>query len=175
MRTPDAGPDEHASLMTIDVEIADERWPTVLPDAGKLVERAAAAALGTDRKDDLVVLLANDAEVEDLNRRFRGKASPTNVLAFPAPRSGFGHLGDIAVALGVCEAEARAQNKALADHVQHLVVHGVLHLLGYDHQDDDQADVMESREREVLGKLGVPDPYAADRGSHMAQDNAHHG
>jgi probable rRNA maturation factor len=85
------------------------------------------------------------------------------VLSFPAPPNPEGHLGDVALAYGVCAQEAQAQGKTLAQHLSHLTVHGVLHLLGYDHQGDDEAESMEALERTILDGLGVPDPYAADR------------
>jgi probable rRNA maturation factor len=105
-------------------------------------------------------LLTDDEAVADLNGRFRGREGPTNVLSFPAAASARPHLGDLALALGICEAEARAQGKPLAHHLQHLVAHGVLHLVGFDHQSDEEAEVMEARERQVLASLGIADPYA---------------
>ncbi|MBU2137198.1 MAG: rRNA maturation RNase YbeY, partial [Alphaproteobacteria bacterium] len=85
-----------------------------------------------------------------------------NVLSFPAPTNPEGLLGDIALAFGVCSREAEEQSKSLEDHLRHLTVHGVLHLAGFDHQTDDEAQVMEDLERRVLAGLGVSDPYAAD-------------
>ena len=114
------------------------------------------------RGEDIAVLLTDDDTIRDLNARFRGKNAPTNVLSFPAPETAHPHLGDIALAHGVCAAEAAAQGKTLADHLSHLVVHGVLHLLGYDHQADEPADAMEAMERDILSKLGVADPYRQD-------------
>ena len=147
----------------IAVELEDEAWAAALPGVEALAQAAAAAAL--DRPGDLTLLLADDAAVRDLNARFRGRDAPTNVLSFPAapPAGAPGaapHLGDIALAYGVCEGEARAQAKPLAHHLQHLVVHGVLHLLGSDHHDDAEAEEMEGAERAILARLGVPDPYA---------------
>jgi len=130
-----------------------------LPDAATLAQAAAAIALG-DETDRLVVLLTDDVTVRGLNHRFRGKDAATNVLAFPAPEVPAGQLGDIALAFGVCADEAAEQGKPLAHHLQHLVIHGVLHLLGYDHETDPDAERMESRERALLAGLGVPDPYA---------------
>jgi probable rRNA maturation factor len=112
-----------------------------------------------DAEGEAAVLLTDDAEVQGLNARFRGKDSPTNVLSFPAGPNPMGHLGDVALAFGVCESEARAQGKPLADHLRHLVVHGLLHLLGYDHEDEAEGDVMEALERSILSRMGVPDPY----------------
>ncbi len=154
----------------IEVEIEAEAWSSVLPEAENLVRRAAQRALADRSDGGVAILLTDDTAVRDLNARFRGVDAPTNVLAFPAgpnPEAGPGYmyLGDIALAFGVCEREAVAQGKPLADHLRHLVIHGVLHLLGYDHQDDAQALAMESRERELLAGLGVPDPYAQERAS----------
>jgi probable rRNA maturation factor len=86
------------------------------------------------------------------------------VLSFPAPENPERHLGDIALAYGVCASEADEQGKTLADHLQHLVAHGVLHLTGFDHETDAEAEAMEARERVILASLGVSDPYAAERG-----------
>ena len=111
---------------------------------------------------DLTILLTDDIAVQDLNARFRGKDAATNVLSFPALPTAAPHLGDIALAHGVCAAEAVAQGKPLADHLSHLVVHGVLHLLGYDHQAEASAETMEAMERDILSTLGIPDPYRQD-------------
>jgi probable rRNA maturation factor len=147
----------------IDVEIEDLAWSRDLPDAEHRVTQAAEAALraAAARPDAVVtVLLSGDAEVADLNQRFRDKRGPTNVLSFPAPPSAQPQLGDLALAHGVCAREAAEQNKPLGDHLAHLVAHGTLHLLGWDHQTDDEADAMEALERQVLAALGIPDPYA---------------
>jgi probable rRNA maturation factor len=108
------------------------------------------------------VLLTDDAAVAEINGRFRDKHRPTNVLSFPAPDSARPHLGDLILASGVCAAEAAAQGKTLAAHLTHLTVHGVLHLLGRDHEDDADAEAMEAEERTILATLGVADPYAAE-------------
>jgi probable rRNA maturation factor len=142
-----------------EIEIEDEAWTARLPAADAIARRAAMAALASRSGASLVVLLTDCETVRELNARFRGKDAPTNVLAFPAGDHAAGHLGDIALALGVCEREAAEQAKPLADHLSHLVVHGVLHLLGYDHQDDAQAEAMESTERTILEGLGIADPY----------------
>ena len=142
----------------IEVEIEDEAWTTALPDADALVERAAATALGTVA-GDVVVLLTDDAAVREINARFRDRDQPTNVLSFPAAESAAPHLGDLMLAYGVCAAEASAQGKSLADHLTHLTVHGVLHLLGRDHVDEVEAEAMEAEERTLLASLGVADPY----------------
>ena len=109
---------------------------------------------------DLTILLTDDDTVRDLNDRFRHKDTATNVLSFPAHETATGHLGDIALAYGVCAREAAEQGKPLAAHLQHLVAHGVLHLVGYDHEDEAEAEIMENLERRILSQLGLPDPYA---------------
>ena len=145
----------------IEVEVEDEAWTAALPDAAARVERAATAALGAI-DGDVVVLLTDDAAVQELNARFRDKDRPTNVLSFPAAESAAPHLGDLVLAFGVCAAEARAQGKGLADHLSHLTVHGVLHLLGRDHEAEAEAEAMEAEERAILASLGVADPYRTD-------------
>ncbi len=142
----------------IEVEIEDEAWTAALPDAVAVVQRSAAVALGTV-EGDVVVLLTDDAAVQEINARFRDRDQPTNVLSFPAAESAAPHLGDLMLAHGVCAAEAAAQGKTLADHLTHLTVHGVLHLLGRDHVDEAEAEAMEAEERTLLASLGVADPY----------------
>ena len=152
----------------IDVEIEARAWSEALPDAGALVRQATAAALAHELRGDatLAVLLTDDATIGDLNARFRRQHGPTNVLSFPAPANPDGLLGDVALAYGVCAREAAEQAKPLAHHLQHLVAHGVLHLLGYDHLTDPEAEAMEAIERQVLAGLGIPDPYAAGEEDH---------
>ncbi|WP_295241853.1 rRNA maturation RNase YbeY [uncultured Brevundimonas sp.] len=146
----------------IEIEVEAEAWTVALQAAEAVVERAAQASLGTV-EGDIVVLLTDDAAVRELNGRFRDKDRPTNVLSFPAPENAFPHLGDIVLAYGVCATEAEAQGKTLADHLSHLVVHGVLHLLGRDHEDDAEAEEMEAEERDILAQIGVADPYLAEQ------------
>lgn len=147
---------------TIEVEVEADAWTAALPEAETVVRRAATAALGTVA-GDVVVLLTDDGAVRDLNARFRDKDRSTNVLSFPAPETAEPHLGDIVLAYGVCADEAAAQGKSLTDHLSHLVVHGVLHLLGRDHEDDAEAEEMEAEEREILAGIGVADPYASEQ------------
>ncbi len=147
----------------IEVEIEAEAWTADLSDAEGLVIRAAEAALReTHAEGDVVVLLTGDEAVRELNARFRERDRPTNVLSFPAPESARPHLGDLVLAHGVCVAEAEAQGKALGDHLSHLVVHGVLHLLGRDHELHGEAEAMEAEERRVLAGLGIGDPYGSE-------------
>ena len=136
----------------IDIEIEDAVWTTALPEAEALTRAAAQAALDSEGADGegVTLLLTDDAAVRDLNARFRSKDAPTNVLSFPAPTNPEKHLGDVALAFGVCAREAGEQGKPLGHHLQHLVVHGVLHLLGYDHMSEDEAEAMEGLERVIL-------------------------
>ena len=145
----------------IEIVIEEKSWRTAEPRVRSLVRAAAVATLKAENRadGDVVVLLAADSRLKALNAAFRGKDSPTNVLSFPGPDAS-AHLGDIALALGVCAREAAEQGKTLAAHLQHLTAHGVLHLLGYDHETDAEAEVMEAKERQVLAGLGLADPYA---------------
>jgi probable rRNA maturation factor len=152
----------------IEVEVEDAAWTAAEACAEALAHRAAEAVLLGEGAvgEHVTVLLTDDETVRELNARFRQKDSPTNVLSFPAPPNPEKHLGDVALAYGVCRREADEQGKSFANHLQHLVAHGVLHLLGYDHMTDAEAEAMEGLERVVLAGLGVPDPYAAAEGDH---------
>ena len=163
----------------IKVELSrDPPWPEA--DWEKLASRAARAAVAATPHGELAtspalveisVRLTSDEEVRRLNAQYRGKDKPTNVLSFPmiqpdlletvTQNSDDGEvlLGDLVLAYGVCAAEAAEKGVGLADHATHLIVHGVLHLLGYDHQNEDEANRMEALERDVLAGLGIPDPY----------------
>ena len=126
------------------------------------LKRAAAAALagaGLKGKSGLTVLLSSDKKLRALNHDFRGKDKATNVLSFPAPANAEGYRGDVALAFGVTQKEAKAAGKSLADHATHLVVHGVLHLAGYDHERPRDARLMEPLEVKILARLGIADPY----------------
>ena len=149
-------------MNTIDIEVENAAWSAALPDAETLTRAAAEAAFAAIEPivGSVAVLLTGDDEVAELNQQFRGKPGPTNVLSFPAPVGPEDHLGDIALAYGVCAREAVDQGKTLAAHLQHLVAHGVLHLVGYDHQTEAEAEDMEALERDIVASLGHPDPYA---------------
>lgn len=128
-----------------------------------LLSKALAATAAAEGKSGSVsLLLGDDASVAELNQQFRGKAGPTNVLSFPpAPGTAEpGFLGDIALAAETIVEQAQFQGKRFEDHAAHLVVHGFLHLIGYDHEKPADAEVMERREREILASLGIEDPYA---------------
>lgn len=155
--------------LTIPLEIAvirnDEAWPEGLE---ALAERAVLEALdqsGARLKGaaELSILLTDDAEQQQLNREWRGKDASTNVLSFPqiepfGPVAGL--LGDISLARETLEREAAELGKSFADHFTHLVVHGFLHILGYDHLEDAEATEMEGLETRILARLGIADPYA---------------
>lgn len=144
----------------IAVAVTCPRWSRTVPGLRRRVRAAALATLadqGGAGRQELAVLLADDAALRALNHRFRGLDKPTNVLSFPAGE--VGHLGDIAIAFETARREAEEQEKPLADHLAHLVVHGVLHLLGRDHERPDEAEAMEQAERRVLAGLGIADPY----------------
>jgi probable rRNA maturation factor len=115
-----------------DIEVEDPAWTEALPNAEALVLEAADATLASEGAvgEGVTLLLTDDQAIRDLNRRFRQQDRPTNVLSFPAPQNPERFLGDVALAYGVCAREAQEQGKPLAHHLQHLVAHGVLHLLG---------------------------------------------
>lgn len=137
--------------------VEDPKWRTHRGLAARLTQAAEAAAASVRLKGEFAILLASDRKLKTLNRDFRGKDKPTNVLSFPG---GGGYAGDIALAYGVTKKEAKATGKSLADHATHLVVHGVLHLAGHDHERPKEAQAMERLEVKILGRLGIQDPYA---------------
>ncbi len=155
-------------MLTADIVITADCWRAE-PGAEDIVQRAIVAAAGAtpgqaDRAE-LAVMLTDDAGIRALNHDWRGIDKPTNVLSFPAvalpdggsqPRS----LGDIAIAYETTRREATTENKPFGHHLSHLAVHGFLHLIGYDHETDDDAETMETLERHILARLGIPDPYA---------------
>jgi probable rRNA maturation factor len=157
---------------SVAVVVAAPEWSRRLRGAPGIVRRAAHAALGSARRRrpaELAVVLADNRTSRRLNRTWRGKDKPTNVLSFPAAGAGSGPrnaprlLGDVVLAGGVVAAEAQAQGKQLAAHLTHLVVHGVLHLLGHDHERDRDAERMEALEVRILRRLGVANPYEERR------------
>ncbi len=152
----------------LDIVRESEGW-SALPGLEDLAERAVAAALAPSARGvmdgaEICVLFTDDAAIRNLNRDWRGLDKPTNVLSFPAvPLDGLATapmVGDIALAYETVAREAQTEGKTLAAHTTHLVVHGTLHLLGYDHLTEAEAQDMESREIRALAGLGFPDPYA---------------
>lgn len=164
----------------VDIVIEDDRWEAfgLEPLATRAVA-AALAGLGLGETGFTLCLMGcDDARIAELNADFRGKPQPTNVLSWPSeeraadtpgtapdlPEPGTAdepeELGDIALAYETCAREAEAAGKPMADHVTHLVVHGLLHLLGYDHVDPADGDLMEATEVAILARLGLSDPYS---------------
>lgn len=146
----------------IEVVVENEEWLAALPDAEALAGACLNAAQGYETGlvgKEMSLLLASDEAVAALNRRFRQKDRPTNVLSFPSGDDG-DFLGDMALARQTCVREATERQIALQDHAAHLIIHAMLHLVGYDHQTDEEAEAMERRETEILVSMGVADPYA---------------
>jgi probable rRNA maturation factor len=150
----------------VDIIVASPLWDG-LPRVKPVLRRAVRAAASPTAipESELSIVLTDDAAIKELNRRWRGRDEPTNVLSFPAPAvtSGAGeprHLGDVVIAYETATREAIAQGLPIDHHLAHLAVHGLLHLLGYDHESDGEAETMEQLERDILATLDVPDPYA---------------
>jgi probable rRNA maturation factor len=160
-----------APRIAIDLSITCAAWRRALPATARIARAAAQAALAQSGKRlgaaELSLVLADDATVRDLNARWRGKDAATNVLAFasdePPATSKPLLLGDVVLAYQTVAREAKEQEKRLADHLRHLVIHGVLHLLGYDHMKAAPAKRMEALETRILASLGVADPYRLDK------------
>jgi probable rRNA maturation factor len=162
-------PPARAGKARIAIEMLDPAWRRVAPGIDALARKAAhaalAAALPPGPRAELALALGDDALLQRLNRDYRARDKPTNVLSFPyvaspgVPAQSGRFLGDVAVARETLLAEAIAEGKPAAHHLSHLIVHGVLHLLGYDHEHAAEARRMETLERKVLAGLGIPDPY----------------
>lgn len=156
------------SAHEIAVRIAGGDWRGAVADPEAAAKQAAAAALTAagpaSEAFELSLLLADDATVRDLNRVHRGKDRPTDVLSFaaggaPAAAGERALLGDVVLGFETCRRDAALEGKSLRDHISHLIVHGVLHLLGYDHETPAEARRMENAEAEILAGLGIADPY----------------
>lgn len=163
-------------MAQIEILTEEERWGDCgLPDLAVRACNAALAELSLDADYQISLLACSDARVAELNTEFRGKPTPTNVLSWPSEERGAQlpgmiphlpegaphelELGDIAVAFETCTREAQEAGKDFEDHVSHLLVHGTLHLLGFDHTNDPDAALMEGLETRILAKLGIEDPY----------------
>jgi len=171
-----ASPRVPKSSVRVSVIVEHDAWRDVIAEPLPLLRRAAAAAVAEARRARrarstrtpvVAVALIDDRAIRKLNHTYRGKDKPTNVLSFPSGEAGAESrratrpLGDVAIALGTVKREAKAQGKTVDDHLAHLMVHAVLHLLGYDHESDPDAEEMEALERKALATLGIADPYRA--------------
>ena len=143
----------------ITLVVEDAQWRAHRGLQARLKAAADAARKAAKLRGDVTILLADNRRLKILNRDFRGKDRPTNVLSFPSNEKDY--RGDIALAYGVTSAEAKTARKTFADHAAHLVVHGVLHLAGYDHEREKDARIMEPLEVKILKRLGIADPYMA--------------
>jgi probable rRNA maturation factor len=154
--------------LSLDISVPSPLWrrlPRARPIARETIAAAASAKeVGPGEGSDVSLCLADDAALRALNLSWRGIDKPTNVLSFPAApgRSGDATLGDIALAYETLAREADDLGVSLADHYRHLLVHGFLHLIGYDHETDAEAERMEALETRILAQLGVGDPYARE-------------
>ncbi len=157
--------------------VQDQRWEEIMPSYNSLISQTVMAVLDQLCESELTtstevsITLANDAIIQDLNHRYRDKNKPTNVLSFPANDDALSlinnpihpgplvQLGDIVLAFETLQREAKEQHKPFENHFMHLLVHGMLHLLGFDHQTDNEAEDMEKQEKTILEKFNIPDPY----------------
>ena len=164
--------------LSIAISIEDPSWSKLTPDAARVLRRAARDALAQAKDDgwkgsrvghEISFVLTDDKRMRALNRTYRGKDKPTNVLSFAAldtdrPKSAMPWLlGDVVLASGVIAREAKARRKSLDHHLSHLAVHGVLHLLGYDHEQETDAEAMEALEIAALAGMGIANPYELRR------------
>ena len=172
-------------MTLVDCLIEDPRWEdAALEPLAERAGRETLRHLGLDPEDfEICVMGCDDTRIAELNTEFRGKPAPTNVLSWPAEElaaeaegarpqlpsdpdfPGEAELGDVAISWDTCQREASEGGIPFANHVTHLIVHGILHLLGYDHVRDGDAELMESLEVEILGKLGIGDPYNRTSGT----------
>ncbi|MGY3032220.1 putative rRNA maturation factor [Bradyrhizobium sp. USDA 4354] len=167
----------HPNLPMTEVLVVADCWQRE-PSSEDVIQRAVAAAAESVDEDvadaEVAVMLTDDAGIRALNSNWRGIDKPTNVLSFPAlqpegawkPGDAPRMLGDIAIAYETMRREADEEQKPFDHHLSHLAVHGFLHLIGYDHENDGDAEEMEALEREILAHLGIPDPYADRPGTH---------
>lgn len=168
---PDARSEAAADTDLVVVSITDSAWERARADISALCETAAAAALDQRSVDngapvgEVTIVLADDETVHRLNRDFRGMDKPTNVLSFiarpPTIPDTDAPLGDVILGFETVKRECEEFGIPFSNHVRHLVVHGCLHLLGHDHENDHDAERMENLETDILAGLGVPDPYQA--------------
>ena len=156
--------------LEIDINIHDKCWRDIIDDiesfTHKIINQALEEIISSDKNIDISIVLANDIFVQELNKNYRNKDKPTNVLSFPqTEQSDFNNdipfisLGDIIIAFETIECEAKEQNKSFNHHYAHMLTHGCLHLLHFDHQTEEKAKIMESKEIAILSKLDIKNPY----------------
>jgi len=184
--------DARAAPRLVELVVEAEGWALALPDLADLAEAAARRALAASGREpeayEIALLACDDARIAALNAAFRGKEAPTNVLSWPAfetlpppgavresalasdPAARRTPLGDVAIALETVRREAEAASLPLKDHAIHLILHGCLHLLGYDHATEAEADLMEGIETRALAELGIDDPYSRGDAAHPHPD-----
>lgn len=147
--------------LSVEIVVESTLWKAKRNAKAILQQAVAVASKACKAKGELCIVLTDDTAIRELNRVWRGLDEPTNVLSFPAVNAaGERILGDIVIAYETTAREALAESKPFPHHLSHLAVHGFLHLLGYDHGTDDEAEAMEALERAILARLDVPDPYA---------------
>ena len=148
------------TMIELDLRIESDDWSAALPDLEPVCKRAFdAGAAQKNASGEVSLLLTDNSEIQTLNKDWRGKDRPTDVLSFPSDPLDRPFLGDIAVAYGVTASDAQTGEKSLEQHLSQLLIHGLLHLLGHDHKDDTEAAEMEALEVAALASLGWPDPY----------------
>jgi len=158
-----SAPGRRAVVPSVDIQIQSPLWRAE-PAAEETVRAAIAAAAATlsTAGGEVAILLTDDAAIRALNRHWRGIDRATNVLSFPAAKPGApGFLGDIVIAYETLERECDEEDHEFLHHLAHLAVHGLLHLLGFDHQQESEADAMEGLESKIMARLQMPDPYRA--------------
>lgn len=147
-------------MIDLDLRIEAAAWSDQISDLDAVCVRALTAGVAqAGAQGEVSVLLTDDAEIQVLNRDWRGKDKPTDVLSFPAAEIDRPFLGDIAIAFETMQRDAASRKIALDQHLSHLLIHGLMHLLGHDHKDDTEAAEMEALEIAALASLGWPDPY----------------
>ena len=155
-------------MLGVEIAVECAAWENAIPELESFansVAQASMAELASERPSDAEVslLFCDDLEIQKLNARWRKQDKPTNVLSFPSgasiPGASARLLGDIAIAFETVARESSNEQKSLRDHTAHMIVHGLLHLLGYDHEAEAEAESMEGRERAILARLGIPDPF----------------
>lgn len=158
--------------VTADIVVESELWAAEPHAEATVAAAISAAAAHSTRGGEVSILLADDSAVRDINRQFRGLDKPTNVLSFPAADTPAtqGHIGDIVIAYETLRKECEAEDRQFVHHLAHLTVHGFLHLIGYDHETDAEADEMEALESRIMISMNMPDPW---RDAHPARDLQH--